>query len=80
MNHSAGEYVCGLVHTNSIESAFSLLKRGIVGQFHQLSLKHLQRYLNEFCYRFNRREDHNACSETVGRLCGFPPLKFDVLT
>jgi hypothetical protein len=42
-------------HTNTIENAFSLLKRGIYGTFHQVSVKHLGRYCNEFSYRFNRR-------------------------
>jgi transposase-like protein len=79
INHIDGMYVDGIVHTNTIESAFSLLKRGIVGNFHKVSIKHLQRYLNEFQYRFNRR-DHDAFIETVRRLCGFSPLRFDVLT
>jgi hypothetical protein len=80
VRHSVGEYVRGLVHTNSVESAFSLLKRGLIGNFHQLSTKHLQRYLNEFSYRFNRRNDADAFTETVRRMCSFPPLPFAVLT
>ena len=80
VRHSAGEFVRGIVHTNSIESAFGLLKRGLIGQFHQLSIKHLQRYLNEFSYRFNRRNDPNAFIETVRRVAQFPPLPFAVLT
>jgi transposase-like protein len=80
VRHSAKEYVVGTVHTNSIESAFSLLRRGVIGSFHLISIKHLQKYLNEFSYRFNRRNDPNAFIETVRRLCGFPPLTFDALT
>lgn len=80
VNHICGEYVRGNVYTNTIESAFSLLKRGIVGNFHKVSIKHLQRYLNEFSYRFNRREDADAFIETVRRLCGFGPLTFTALT
>jgi transposase-like protein len=80
VRHSAGEYVRGIVHTNSVESAFSLLKRGVIGTFHQLSTKHLQRYLNEFSYRFNRRKEVDAFPETLRRLCEFPPLKFAALT
>ncbi len=80
INHSAGVYVRGNVHTNTIESAFSLLKRGIIGNFHQVSIKHLQRYLNEFTYRFNRRNDDGAFIETVRRLAGFKPLPFATLT
>jgi len=48
-------YVEGENHTNTVESAFSLLKRGIYGTFHKVSIKHLGRYCNEFSYRFNRR-------------------------
>ena len=80
VRHSAGQYVVGINYTNSIESAFSLLKRGVIGSFHRISIKHLQRYLNEFSYRFNRRNDPEAFIETVRRLCGFPPLTFDTLT
>jgi transposase-like protein len=57
VNHIIGEYVRGDVYTNSIESVFSLFKRGLIGQYHKLSAKHLQRYLTEFEYRFNRRND-----------------------
>jgi len=80
IRHNIGKYVEGIVHTNTVESAFSLLKRGIVGNFHRVSIKHLQRYLNEFSYRFNRRNDADPFIETVRRLCGFAPLPFDVLT
>jgi transposase-like protein len=80
IRHSIGSYVDGMTHTNTVESAFSLLKRGIVGNFNKVSIKHLQRYLNEFSYRFNRRADDNTFIETVRRLAGFKPLPFDVLT
>jgi transposase-like protein len=80
VKHRAKQYVEGINYTNSIESAFSLLKRGIIGSFHRISIKHLQKYLNEFTYRFNRREDQNAFIETMSRLAQFPPLTFDVLT
>jgi|SRR5579872_410020 len=80
INHSSGQYVNGLIYTNTIESAFSLLKRGIIGSFHKVSIKHLQRYLNEFSYRFNRRNDEGAFIETVRRLAGFKPLPFNDLT
>jgi transposase-like protein len=78
--HNIGKYVEGIVHTNTVESAFSLLKRGIVGSFHKISIKHLQRYLNEFSYRFNRRTDDSAYAETVRRLAGFKPMPFAQLT
>ena len=58
--HSAGEYVRYLegatVHTNGVESFWSMLKRAHKGTFHRLSPKHLQRYVNEFCGRHNVRE------------------------
>ncbi len=81
VNHIAGQYVNGIIHTNTIESAFSLLKRGIVGNYHKVSIKHLQRYLNEFQYRFNRRDEpEDAFTETVRRLAIFKPLQFAALT
>lgn len=55
VNHSAGEYVRGDVFTNTVESSFSLLKRGVVGTFHSISRKHLPLYLAEFDHRWNCR-------------------------
>jgi transposase-like protein len=80
VNHITGEYVKrGTdISTNTIESAFSLFKRGVIGNFHKVSIQHLQRYLNEFSYRYNRRKE-DAFMETVGRLCGFKPLPYRVL-
>ena len=54
-NHSVGEYVRDVAHTNGIESFWSMLKRGYVGVFHQLSAKHLDRYGAEFAGRYNIR-------------------------
>lgn len=54
INHQRS-YAIGNLHTNTIENAFSLLKRGVYGTFHKVSIKHLGRYCNEFSYRFNRR-------------------------
>lgn len=65
-------YVDGEIHTNSIESFWALLKRGMFGQFHSVSKRHLQRYVDEFCYRFNARDDdpkdtfHNTISLGLG--------------
>ena len=56
VSHSAGEYVRGEVHTNGIEAFWAVLKRAHKGTFHQLSRKHLHRYVNEFCGRHNIRE------------------------
>jgi hypothetical protein len=55
INHSVS-YGVGDLHTNTVENAFSLLKRGIYGTYHRVSIKHLGRYCNEFSYRFNRRD------------------------
>ena len=57
VNHSAGEYVRdGFAHTNSIEGVWSLLKRQIYGIHHFVSPKHLDRYVSEMTWRYNRRE------------------------
>ncbi len=53
--HSVGEYVRGMVHTNGVESFWSMLKRAHKGTFHKLSAKHLQRYVDEFAGRHNLR-------------------------
>lgn len=55
VDHSK-EYVRGNVHTNFAESFFSLLKRGILGTFHHVSRQHLQRYCEEFDFRWNSRD------------------------
>lgn len=68
IKHRDKIYVRGDVHTNTVESAFSLFKRGLTGAFHKVSLKHLQRYLNEFSYRFNNRKDANLFGMTVRRM------------
>jgi transposase-like protein len=57
VNHSEKEYVRGDVHTNSMENVWSLLKRSIVGSYHQVSAKHLDAYLDELEFRFNNREN-----------------------
>jgi transposase-like protein len=57
VNHRKGEYVRGIVHTNNMENFWSLLKRGIVGTYHNVSKKYLPLYLNEFQWRFNHRKD-----------------------
>ena len=55
MKHSVGEYVREQVHTNGVESFWSMLKRGYHGTYHKMSPKHLQRYVNEFAGRHNVR-------------------------
>ena len=65
-------YVDGDIHTNTIESFWALLKRGIFGQFHSVSRKHLQRYVDEFCYRYNRRhmDASSVFTSTLDRALG----------
>jgi hypothetical protein len=55
VKHILRQYVVGDVHTNTIENFWSCLKRGIYGIYHFTSKKHLQRYLEEFAYRYNHR-------------------------
>ncbi|WP_245553868.1 IS1595 family transposase [Cytophaga aurantiaca] len=56
INHSAKEYVRGVDYTNTLEGYWSLLKRGIIGIYHNVSPKHLNRYCAEFSYRYNTRK------------------------
>jgi transposase-like protein len=68
IKHKDHIYVRGDVYTNTVESAFSLFKRGLMGAFHKVSLKHLQRYLNEFSFRFNNRKNPDLFGMTVRRM------------
>lgn len=56
INHNSGQYVRGKVHTNTVEGFFSLLKRGIIGTFHHVGLEHLDKYANEFAFRYSHRQ------------------------
>ena len=79
INHSEGSYVLGEIHTNTIESAFSLLKRGIVGTWHRVSAKHLTAYLNEMCWRFNNRKNPFLFRDTLKRMLKSDNLEFKEL-
>ena len=75
VNHHKGEYVIeGNVHTNSIESVWALFKRQLIGTHHWVSKKHLQRYIDEMTWRFNRRDQeegqrvNNLLDQVSGRL------------
>jgi len=65
VTHSKAEYVRGRVHTQSIESFWSLLKRGIIGNYHKVSAKYLPLYLNEFTFRFNNRKNPNIFDDII---------------
>ena len=68
VNHAEDEWVRGIVHTNTVESAWSLFDRAIMGSYHKLSVKHLPAYLDEFAFRFNNRENPYMFRDTVLRL------------
>lgn len=68
VHHAIGEYVCGAVHTNTIDSFWSLIKRGIVGTFHKVSKKYLQLYVAEFEFRYNNRKNPDIFGAAIG-LC-----------
>lgn len=65
VNHHLGEYVRGVVHTNNIESFWSLVKRGVMGNFHHVSKKYLPLYLNEFSYRHNNRKNPDVFADLI---------------
>lgn len=65
IKHSAGVYVKGNVHTNTIEGFWSLVKRGIGGVYHQVSQKYLQSYLDEYSFRYNRRDQGNLLFTSI---------------
>ncbi len=54
INHQI-TFSSGDIHTNSIESFWAVLKRGIIGQFNKVSVKYFNQYIDEFCFRFNLR-------------------------
>ena len=80
VNHTAREYVRGDIHTNTVENAFSLLKRGIMGTWHKISAKHLPAYLDEMQFRFNRRKNTNLFLDTLRHMVTADPLTFAKLT
>jgi transposase-like protein len=65
VTHSEGEYVRGKVHTNSIESFWALLKRGVVGTYHNVSKDYLPLYLNEFAFRHNERKNPDIFQKLI---------------
>ena len=65
VRHTKGEYVRGVVHTNSIEGFWSMFKRGIVGNFHHISRTYMPLYVNEFEWRHNNRDNEDAFGEII---------------
>jgi len=80
VNHSLKEYVNGPIHTNTVENAFSLLKRGVIGTWHKISAKHLPAYLAEMEFRFNRRKRGDLFIDTLRHMLTANPLTFEKLT
>jgi len=80
IEHKRGVYVKGDIHTNTVESAFSLLKRGIVGTWHRISAKHLPAYLDEMTWRFNNRKNPFLFRDTLLRLIASDNLEYKELT
>jgi len=71
IDHSAGIYSINGISTNCMESFWVILKRGIIGQFHKVSKKYLNKYLDEFCWRFNNRENEFAFENMLGNMLLF---------
>jgi transposase-like protein len=80
IEHKSHRYVNGDIHTNTVESAFSLLKRGIVGTWHRVSAKHLPAYLDEMTWRFNNRKNPFLFRDTMLRLLASDNLEYKELT
>ncbi len=80
IRHRMGEYVRGDVYTNGIESAFSLFKRGLRGSWHKISPKHLQAYLEEMTFRFNRRKKSDLFLDTLRHMVTAQTLTYEKLT
>jgi len=58
IDHTKG-FVDDFVHTNNVESFWAILKRGVYGIYHHVSVKYLQAYVNEFCFRFNNKDNED---------------------
>jgi transposase-like protein len=76
VSHSKKEWVRGNVHTNGLEGVWSLFKRSVIGSYHQVSVKHLDRYLDEFEFRFNNRENSFLFRDTLLRLLASTNLQY----
>jgi transposase-like protein len=79
IKHKAKVYVDGDIHTNTVESAFSLLKRGIIGTWHRVSAKHLSAYLDEMTWRFNNRKNPYLFRDTMLKLIHSDNLEYKAL-
>lgn len=80
VNHYASEWVRGDVHTNTVESVWSLFDRAVIGSYHKLSVKHLPAYLSEFEFRFNNRENPYLFRDTLTKLVQADTMTYKELT
>lgn len=78
--HSNKEWVRGDVHTQNIDGFWSLFKSGLIGSFHQVSIKHLHRYLNEFEFRFNNKRNEDIFAIVLMNLVIQKGIKYAELT
>ena len=79
VNHRSKEWVRGDVHSNTIESVWSLFKRSVVGSYHQVSVKHLPAYLDELEWRYNNRDNPFLFRDTLRRLTDSETLTYEKL-
>jgi transposase-like protein len=77
--HLEDQWVNGDVHTNNVESVWSLLKRSVVGTYHKLSIKHLDAYLNELEHRYNNRKNKFLFRDTLTKLVKAEKLTYQKL-
>lgn len=70
VRHSAKQFVDGMAHTNGIESVWAVLKRGFYGVYHSFSVKHMQRYVDEFVYRLNEGKCANLTMDRIDGMLG----------
>ncbi len=75
IDHSVS-FAIGDLHTNGIEGFWSLLKRGVIGSYHHVSRKHLQRYVDEYCWRSNRTKDEEVFYSLLGAQVASGPLTY----
>jgi hypothetical protein len=67
--HAHNEYVVDEAHVNTIENAWSLFKRGLIGVYHHVSAKYLQEYLDEFAFRYSHRKEKGLLMDLVLASC-----------
>ena len=79
VNHFEEEWVVGDVHTNSVEGLWNLFKRSIIGAFHKMSVKHMDRYIEEFEWRYNNRDNPHIFIDTLNRIMRTKPLEYKEL-